>query len=215
MYYSQAGQDEFIVNVLQSKQNGFFLEIGSHDPVRINNTYTLEKNFNWSGIMVEYLAGYAPLYREFRPNSFHVLEDATQVDYKKIFELTNMPFKMDYLQIDLEVNNRSTLTTLERLDATMFDTYTFATVTFEHDIYTGNHFDTRKISREIFNKRGYLPVFQDVCDHSEGVVFEDWYVHPDLVDMDYVTTLIRNNSKNYNNNGITGKSINCQNIQYH
>ena len=36
-----------------------------------------------------------------------------------------MPLKIDYLQIDLEVNNRSTLTTLELLDAQVFDNYKF------------------------------------------------------------------------------------------
>ena len=95
---------------------------------------------------------------------------------------------MDYLQIDLDVNNRSTLDTLELLDRTVFDKTQFATVTFEHDIYTGNYFDTRNKSREIFTKRGYQLVFPDVSVFFNGAnrVFEDWYVHPDLVDMEYV-----------------------------
>jgi hypothetical protein len=121
---------------------------------------------------------------------------------------------MDYLQIDLEVNNRSTLTTLEMIDSQLFDTYKFATITFEHDIYTGNHFNTREISRQIFHKRGYIPVFQDVCNGETRFVFEDWYVHPDLVDMDHVNKIIDMNLKHYGPNPITQKCIVAQSIHY-
>ena len=124
-------------------------------------------------------------YKKVRPNSIHVFEDARKVDYAN---LTSGYKSMDYLQIDLDVNNRSTLDTLELLDRTVFDNTQFATVTFEHDIYTGNYFNTRERSREIFTKRGYELVFPDISVFFNGAncVFEDWYVHPDLVDMEYV-----------------------------
>jgi hypothetical protein len=215
MYYSQVGQDKFILNVLKEKKNGFFLEIGSNYPIGINNTYTLEKNYNWKGIMVEYDRFFLGLYEEHRINSVHVINDATKIDYNKILESNNMPLEMDYLQIDLDVNNRSTLTTLQILDYDIFDKYKFATITFEHDIYTGNHFNTREKSREIFNKRGYLCVFPDICHDNPSYVFEDWYVHPSLVDMEHINKLMKDNVKNYIPNHITGgNSINYQDITY-
>jgi hypothetical protein len=215
MYFSQACQDKFILNVLKFKKSGYFLEIGSNHPININNTYTLEKNYNWKGIMIEYDNSFKNLYEEHRPNSISIINDATKIDYKNVFEINNTPSEIDYLQIDLEVNNRSTLTTLEILDKDIFNNYKFATITFEHDIYTGNFYDTRNKSRQIFEQRGYICVFRDVCDHIPAIVFEDWYVHPDLVDMDYVNNLISNNYKNYiDNRIITGKSINCQDIKY-
>jgi hypothetical protein len=214
IFFSQAGQDKFILNVLNEKRNGFFVEIGSNDPMIINNTYTLEKNYNWKGIMIEYNSSFLKMYEKHRPNSIHLINDATKIDYQHIFEINNMPFEMDYLQLDLEVNNRSTLTTLEMLDNSVFNIYKFATVTFEHDIYTGNYFDTREKSRQIFNERGYICVFQDVCNQTPEIVFEDWYVHPDLVNMEYIHKLIQDNLPNYIPNNITGKSINCQDIQY-
>ena len=202
------------LNVLKNKKNGFFLEIGSNHPIHTNNTYTLEKHYNWKGIMVECDSSFLSLYKEHRSNSIHVINDATRVDYKSLFENNDMPVEMDYLQIDLDVNNRSTLTTLEILDGTIFDKYKFATITFEHDIYVGDYFDTRQKSRQILNNRGYICVFPDVCNHSSEIVFEDWYVHPDLVNMEYINKLIQDNIINYDNNNITGKSINCQNINY-
>lgn len=193
MSNSQASQDLFVLWALKNKTNGTFLEIGSNDPVTINNTYLLETDYNWSGIMVEYNPMYKPLYELKRPNSKHIIQDATTINYPD--HLSSFPKDIDYLQIDLEVENRSTLTTLEVLDKTVFDTYRFATVTFEHDIYRGDFFDTRERSREIFQKRGYVLVFPDVA--NEAAVFENWYVHPDLVDMNHILPFKQTKSMNY------------------
>lgn len=178
--YSQSSQDLFVLHMTKYKKNGTFLEIGSNDPISTNNTYILESQYGWTGIMVEYDTSFMNAYKQMRPNSVHVFEDARNVDYAS---LTSKYSSMDYLQIDLDVNNRSTLDTLELLDRTVFDNTKFATVTFEHDIYTGNYYDTREKSREIFAKRGYKLVFPDVSVYFNGgiCVFEDWYVHPDLI----------------------------------
>jgi len=213
MYLGQANQDKFVLNILKEKKNGYFLEIGSNDPVFINNTYLLESKYNWKGIMVEYDETFLNLYKEHRANSIHVINNATHIDYKDLFEKNNVPLSIDYLQIDLDASNGSTIITLEKLDTEILDTYKFATVTFEHDIYHTNFGNTREKSRDIFKKRGYICVFEDI--NNTGInPYEDWYVHPDLVDMDYVNELIKNNSINYRHDSITGKSINWQDIIY-
>ena len=213
MYFGQANQDKFVLNILKEKKNGYFLEIGSNHPININNTYLLETMYDWKGIMVEYQPEYLPLYKEHRPNSIHIINDARTVDYRNIFEINNIPLSLDYLQIDLEVDNGSTIQTLQKLDNEIFDIYKFATVTFEHDIYRTNFDDTRLKSREIFKKRGYVCVFEDI--NNQGVhPYEDWYVHPDLVDMNYVNNLIENNKKYYVNHHITVNTLNWENIEY-
>ena len=213
-YNGQAEQDKFVLHVLQHKQNGYFLEIGSNEPITINNTYLLENKYNWKGIMVEYNSLFLPLYKEHRSNSIHVINDATMIDYKTLFNSNNVPLSVDYLQIDLEVNNGSTLKTLEKLNNEVFDTYKFATVTFEHDIYHTNFNNTREKSREIFKNRGYVCVFEDIHNLSPKYVYEDWYVHPDLVNMDYVNQLKNNNNKNYVYNDLKQNTINWQAIEY-
>lgn len=180
MFQSQAGQDQFVLNVLRHKRDGWFLEIGSRDPIDINNTFVMEKRYGWRGFLVEWDESYGAAYVQHRPKSIPVLRDATLVDFKLLMADATAPLYMDYLQIDLEVTNRSTLTVLENLDAQIFDDFKFATVTFEHDAYRGDHHCTRQKSREIFAKRGYCLLFGDVT--NEGCAFEDWYVHPDLVD---------------------------------
>ena len=212
MYLGQIEQDKFVLNVLNEKKNGYFLEIGSNHPIHINNSYLLEKQFDWKGIMVEYDPKFLPLYEEHRQNSIHIINDATTVDYKNVFEMNNTPLSVDYLQIDLEANNGSTIKTLHKLDNEIFDTYKFATVTFEHDIYHTNFDNTRLKSRDIFKKRGYVCVFEDI--NNDGNPYEDWYVHPDLVDMNYVNNLIEINKKNYVTHPVTNKTINWHKIQY-
>ena len=53
-FYSQIEQDKYYIeNIIKYKQNGFFLEIGGYDGITGSNTYFLEKNLNWDGIIVE------------------------------------------------------------------------------------------------------------------------------------------------------------------
>jgi len=213
MYSGEAQQDKFVLQILKEKKNGYFLEIGSSHPMTRNNSYLLEIKYDWKGIMIEYDKKYLDYYEMYRPNSIHIINDATQVDYRALFERNNVPFSVDYLQIDLEVGNGSTLTTLQKLDNELLDKYKFATITFEHDIYQSNFDNTRLASRDIFKKRGYVCVFEDV--NVLGVKpFEDWYVHPDLVDMNYVDSIMEKNKKNYVDNDITGKTICWEDIQY-
>jgi hypothetical protein len=200
---------------MKQKQNGFFVEIGSNHPIDINNSYLLEKTYNWKGIMIEYESEYLPSYKQHRPNSIHVIQDATTIDYKNLFEANDVPVQMDYLQIDLEVDNGSTIQTLETLNNEVLDTYTFATVTFEHDIYRGDFYNTRMRSRQILEERGYVCVFKDIHNKEPRYVYEDWYVHPSLVDMDYVNALMSKNAVHYESNPITGQpSIDWQKIDY-
>ena len=82
-------------------------------------------------------------------------------------------------------------------DKYVFDTYKFATITFEHDIYRGDYFDTRFISRQILHKRGYVLLFPDVSVGigQEHNAYEDWWVHPDLVDKEFIKFFYNKNIK--------------------
>ena len=222
MFNGEAEQDKFVLNVLKNKKNGFFLEIGSHHPIKINNSYILEKNYEWNGIMIEYSSTYLNDYKKLRTNSIHIINDARRIDYKNLFKINNVPFNLDYLQIDLHVDDGSTLNTLKKLNSEVMDEYKFATITFEHDIYLSNYLNTRLESRKIFEDRGYVRVFSDINNGGKNP-YEDWYVHPDLVDIQLVNTLIKKNEQNYKSNitcwkyfdeSPVNKSINWQDIEY-
>jgi hypothetical protein len=132
-----------------------------------------------------------------------VIKDATKIDYLELFKTNNVPETVDYLQIDLEVDNESTLKVIKLFDKYIFDKYKFAIITFEHDFYRGDFYDTRYISRQILHKRGYVLLFPDVGIgiDTNFSSFEDWWVHPDLVDDEFI-------KKHYNNTN----SITCHQI---
>jgi hypothetical protein len=198
MFNGQVEQDKFVLSMLNNKKNGFFLELGSNHPINSNNTFILEKEYNWNGIMIEYDNYWLNEYKIHRPNSIHVIGDAQQINYSLLLKTNNVPQNIDYLQIDLDVDNSSTLNTLLKIDDQLLSEYKFATITFEHDIYSSDHENdiwgiTRKKSREIFENRGYVLIFPDVQLPSNTSyrgkqcgAFEDWYVHPDLVDIDLI-----------------------------
>ena len=222
MFNGQAQQDKFVLNMLKNKKKGFFLEIGSSHPVKINNSYILEKKYDWNGIMIEYSSEWLNDYKKLRPNSIHIINDAANINYKNLFESNNVPFNIDYLQIDLEAKNGSTLNTLKKLNSEVMDKYKFATITFEHDIYKTNNFNTRLESRKIFEDKGYLRVFSDINNKGKNP-YEDWYIHPDLVDIELVNSVIKKNKKKYKSNVVTQKkfenspvkkSISWQDIEY-
>jgi len=54
MYYSQDKQDEFLeTNVFKGYKNGYFVDVGAHDGVSLNNSLYFERSSNWSGINIE------------------------------------------------------------------------------------------------------------------------------------------------------------------
>jgi FkbM family methyltransferase len=45
--------DLFVLDVLNAKRNGFFVEAGALDGIHVSNTLLLEQDYGWSGLCVE------------------------------------------------------------------------------------------------------------------------------------------------------------------
>ena len=63
--FSQFGQDAFIYHLVFGGKKGFFLDIGGNDPIKINNSYLLEKN-GWKGMAFEPVKKLAEKWKDVR-----------------------------------------------------------------------------------------------------------------------------------------------------
>ena len=57
---SQIFQDIFVLTVLRNKRSAFFVEFGAGDGVRFSNSFMLEKEFGWTGILAEPNRAFCP-----------------------------------------------------------------------------------------------------------------------------------------------------------
>jgi hypothetical protein len=165
---SRENQDRFVLAVLDKKINGTYVEIGGFSPITDNNTFLLEKEFNWRGVSVEWDLRYKNEW-DIRKN-ICVFEDATKIDYDQLFKENNLGPHIDYLQLDIDPPH-NTFKCLLSLD---FNKYSFSVITYEHDFYNGGEKE-REESRKILEKNGYTRVISNVMHRN--LIFEDWYIN--------------------------------------
>ena len=167
-------QDLFVLACTDNKRNGTYLEVGGRWPIQANNTFLLEKGYDWRGVSVEWDAGFTEQWAAQRSNPC-VTADATILNYDALLTEHGLGPHVDYLQIDIDPATNS-LRALELVD---FNKYTFGVITFEHE-YDKKEAGlwVREMQREMLRSAGYFLVVADVCcspDHS----FEDWWVSPE------------------------------------
>lgn len=177
---SQAYQDMFILSMLNGKKDGFYLEIGGGDPFHGNNTALLEQRYGWKGVSIEFNPELANKYSSSRSNKV-LCENALTIDYRKLLRDNTDKKVIDYLQLDCEPSK----TTYDIMTMIPFNEYQFAVITYEHDHYVDMTKLYRDKSRKFLKSKGYELVVNDVSPDGKST-FEDWWVHPDLVDRNII-----------------------------
>lgn len=172
-YFSQAGQDLFVLEMLNNKKNGFYIEIGGADPFESNNTFLLEKDFSWQGFSIEFDETLATRYNTMRSNPCFC-DDATAYDYLSKTKLLNFPAQIDYLSVDIDPVENTYLA----LKKCPFDQHRFSVITFEHDAYASGT-EYMELSRAFLESRGYQLVAKNV--KCFGRDFEDWWIDPNVI----------------------------------
>lgn len=171
--YSQSFQDLFVLAATQGKRNGTYVEIGSAEPFKGNNTALLETQFDWKGLSIDLDQRKVEQFMNER-NNWVLCVDATKVDYNKILPKFQFSNVIDYLQLDCDPPE----VTFEILKKIPFDQYQFRVITFEHDFYWNQK--VRDASRAYLKSKGYELVASDVA-YNKIHSYEDWWVHPELV----------------------------------
>ena len=174
--WSQSMQDIFVMSMLDGKRNGVYVEIGADQPRVISNTYLLEKDFDWSGISFELDSDKVAFFNTIRKNKC-LCEDATLYDYKSLFQKSNYPKQIDYLQLDIDPAEG----TLRALKVLPLDDYRFSVITYETDVYSSGA-DIQDEQIEILESHGYQLVAKNV--KCEGNPYEDWWIDPAIVSED-------------------------------
>jgi FkbM family methyltransferase len=197
MYKSQVGQDKWVIELLNNKKNGYFLDIGAYNGVDISNTYILEKNFNWDGLCIEadpdifkelikyrnvkcinYAITNIDGYVNFTSNN--VLGSITKTGkeipaktLKTVLKEYNVPKIIDYISLDIEGSESLAL------EEFPFNDYKFKIMTVEHNLYLGDPTNKNKINK-ILIENGYSLYKENVTNVGNDP-FEDWFINKNLL----------------------------------
>ena len=202
----QAGQDLFVIAMLEGKVNGRWLELGCGGPFHENNTLTLEKQFGWTGTSIDnngsqimYSSGLTneQEWRQWRPGSKFINASAADYDFA-----LDSP-RVDYLQIDLD-NPNLEFDILKKFTAVA----RFSVMTFEHDYWVHTMYNPRfkthigpkirSMVRDYLQRLNYILLAADVVidpttsGHVNDplgmppIYFEDWWVDPEVISEDLI-----------------------------
>jgi len=93
--YSQIYQDLFVQFLLKNKRQGFFVEFGATNGVTLSNTYLLEKNYDWNGILAEPAKCWQHALSENRNCT---------IDHRCVWKKTGENFKFSEVEGDAELS---------------------------------------------------------------------------------------------------------------
>jgi tetratricopeptide (TPR) repeat protein len=186
--YSQCFQDLFVLTALNGKTDGIFLEVGGADPFKGNNTALLEQ-LGWTGISIEIDKQFTESYKQKRPKTRVINDDATTLNYNKLLATYT---HIDYLQLDIEPSRN----TFEASLSIPFHNTTFGVITYEHDHYIDRTQSYRDKSRRYLQSLGYILLVENISPDKHSP-FEDWYVHPDYVSRETIATLQHSSDVTY------------------
>lgn len=194
-YYSQAGQDKWVIEFFERKQKGFFLDIGAFDGVDISNTYILEKKYKWDGVCIDAdPTNFEALKQNRNCRCIHtaISKENKLVNFRPggaggaineqgnlqiqsrtladVLKEVGAPKTIDYISLDIEGAE------YDALLAFPFDEYEFIIMTVEHNLYLGDSANKENINR-LLTSKGYVLYRENVCNVGNDP-FEDWYINP-------------------------------------
>jgi len=197
---SQLRQDVFVLAELGFKKDGYFVEFGATNGVDLSNTYLLEKEMGWTGILAEPARVWHDALKANR--NCHISFDCVwskshdEVEFNEAsspelstidtFSGSDMHRQARESGNKYKVYTCSLLDLLKKYDAPKeIDYLSIDTEGSEFDILSGFNFDAYKI-KVITCEHNYTPMREKIYDllTSKGYTkkltnisrFDDWYV---------------------------------------
>lgn len=198
---SQLYQDLFVLGQTQLKQNGFFVEFGASDGVSLSNSYLLEKQFGWSGILAEPARGWQKAlienrravvdercvfsksgmqltFNETKSKALSTLDEFSQLDHHAEARRDGLRYQVETISLeDLLIAHGAP----QHIDYLSIDTegselkileaFDFSAWTFGVITVEHNHTEQRERIYDLLTGLGYLRWRPDVTR------FDDWYVY--------------------------------------
>lgn len=198
---AQLGQDLFALLESGFKKNGFFVEFGATNGVSLSNTYLLEKEFNWNGILAEpsrssheelhanrnvfieekcvwVTSGEKLLFNETPMGSLSTLDAFSKNDLHKEHRKEGKKYDVETISL-LDLLN--THNAPKHIDFLSIDTegsefeilknFNFSAYTFGVITVEHNYTDLKEKIYNLLSENGY------VRKHENYSKFDDWYVH--------------------------------------
>ncbi len=198
---SQLFQDLFILYYFNYKTNGFFVEFGATNGINLSNTYLLEKNYGWKGILAEPAKVWMTQLQKNR-NCF--IDDKcvwTNSGNRLIFdEVSNPEFSTisEYVDTDFNATTRNKKNTYEvqtisligllkkynaplEIDYLSVDTegsefdilnaFDFSAYKIKIITVEHNYSEKRNLIHALLSGKGFKRVFEEIS------LFDDWYIN--------------------------------------
>jgi len=196
--YSQLGQDLIAEVVNEMNNSKYFIEFGASDGIRLSNTFLLEKEFGWRGLLAEpgrqwqedlqrnrvccidlrcvwkSSGEYLPFSENGELSGLISHLDTKVVKNNYLVETVEINDLMEFWRVPKELGLLSIDTEgseFEILNQLNFDKYKFNLIVCEH-----NYSKNRRKIHKLLTSRGYTRVLVGTS------LWDDWYILNDLLE---------------------------------
>jgi FkbM family methyltransferase len=112
--FAQDGEDLILDRLLQGQQDGFFVDVGAHHPVRFSNTYLFYKR-GWRGINIDAEPGSMKSFNRHRSRDINVECGVAAQSGQLIYYRFNEPALNTFEPVEAERKNRPPYLLVEKV----------------------------------------------------------------------------------------------------
>ena len=180
--YSQAGQDLFAYELFGL--NGTYIDIGAGDPIRGNNCYLLETNYNWRGFSVDFGDSNEDIRQNLKsrwlkhPERKNMIywSDAINFNYMQGINENNLDKNIDFLSCDIDPQEK----TFMALKKVILDGIKPKLICFETDFYREKK-DYSLLAYNFLEPYNYKIGVKNVYSNlKKNKIFETWFLRNDV-----------------------------------